>query len=471
MIKQVIILAQLLGLFFYQLFFIGDLTVTQNMPASIPQGKDTVVEITIDKEGVSGFAKIQQNFPDGFIVEPIDAKGATFSFKDNKLKFIWMSLPEENVFTISYKITPNETVEGNFMLGGKFSFISENERKNIEIPVSNFTIVKRVEEDIIVTEVVAEEIVEPSLQESLAVAINDALEVEEAVSEASTIKRGVVEEEVLEVNKMESATRSPVSILCKRTINPLGNGKYKVVLEISKTGVEGFCKITEEIPSGFLASEDNSNNGVFSFKGSAMKILWMGAPKEEVYSISYFIEANTGIENGLYDIVGFYFYLENDVTSKYIIDSTSFTLKVEELIAKESVVIIPPTDIVEEVVVAEEANKGVEIKKPIVAKEAITSTPSPEREVMYKVQVGAGHEKVSATYFATVFKLQDKVSTINHDGWIKYLVGSYSEYKLAKDKRNVVRGNVENAFVTAYNSGSRITVQEALMISNQKWYK
>ena len=109
--------------------------------------------------------------------------------------------------------------------------------------------------------------------------------------------------------------------------------------------------------------------------------------------------------------------------------------------------------------------------KIIVEKEDITSIPRPEKEVIYKVQVAAGHKKVSTTYFATVFKLQDKVSTINHEGWIKYLVGSYTEYKSAKDKTNVVRGNVKNAFVTAYNSGSRITVQEALMISNQKWYK
>jgi len=78
---------------------------------------------------------------------------------------------------------------------------------------------------------------------------------------------------------------------------------------------------------------------------------------------------------------------------------------------------------------------------------------------------------VPTTYFATVFKLQDQVSTINHEGWIKYLVGSYNEYQLARDKRNDVREKVETAFVTAYNSGSRITVQEALMISNQKWYK
>ena len=87
------------------------------------------------------------------------------------------------------------------------------------------------------------------------------------------------------------------------------------------------------------------------------------------------------------------------------------------------------------------------------------------------MQVAAGHKKVSPTYFASVYQLEDRVSTFNHKGWIKYLVGSYNTYKLARDKRNVVRENVEKAFVTAYNAGTRITVQEALMISSQKWYK
>jgi hypothetical protein len=485
MIKQFIILAQLLGLFFYQLFFTVDLTVTQKLQSSIVQGEEAIVEITIDKADLPGFAKVQQSFPDGFTAEPIETKGATFSFKDNKLKFIWMSLPEEKVFTISYKIVADETVEGDFSLGGKFSFISESERKNVDIPVSSFKVVKKAPEAIavvseMVEEEVAEEVVvveEPEIEEEEVAEIE-----EEPVVEAAIQQEPVVEEVVAEVAaKQESKTLVLGTIMCKRTIIPTTKGKYNVTIEVSKKDVEGFCKITEKIPTGFVATEDNSNNGVFSFKDNTMKILWMGAPKEDVYTVSYNLEALPETENGKYDIIGFYSYLENDATSKYIIDGTSFNLEqeeaIEELIVEEPVIVTPPKEVVAGVtkeegeVVAEEKAVEKVVQKPEVQEEGVTSTPSPEGDVTYKVQVGAGHKKVPSTYFATVFKLQDKVSTINHEGWIKYLVGSYDAYKAARDKRNVVRGNVKTAFVTAYNSGTRITVQEALMISNQKWYK
>jgi hypothetical protein len=57
-----------------------------------------------------------------------------------------------------------------------------------------------------------------------------------------------------------------------------------------------------------------------------------------------------------------------------------------------------------------------------------------------------------------------------NEGWKKYIVGKYDQYKSARDFRETIRAKgIENPFVIAYNNGKRITVQEALMVSNQKW--
>jgi hypothetical protein len=59
-----------------------------------------------------------------------------------------------------------------------------------------------------------------------------------------------------------------------------------------------------------------------------------------------------------------------------------------------------------------------------------------------------------------------------HDGWFKFTVGGWGTYADARSKRDELAPyNLPGPFVTAYNSGTRITVQEALMITKQSWVK
>jgi hypothetical protein len=465
MIKYLILFIHLIGLSFYQLIF-GDVSVSQNLPTNFNAGEEVVVEVVVKKEGVGGFAKVQQTLPDGFIAEVIDAKGATFSFKDNIVKFIWMALPSENEFKVSYKLKTIESVEGNFTLAGKFSFIDENERKNIEIPSSAITITKKSEPiAAVVEETSAPEETEIESEEVPAVA-----ELETPNTETEVVP--TVVEDIAAENKS-------VTISCERTIIEIDNGNaFKVSMKIAHTNLEGFAKIVETIPTGFTAEIIDSKGGVFSFKDNEAKILWMAAPVTKEFEVAYKLIAVDATPNS-YTVNGAFSYLDNDVTQKYIINSSDFTLSKtsEEPIAssiEESIEEEVFEEVAEEPTIKEEEVIEVVDETPVaevVNTKKVTSTPNPETGVSYKVQVGAGHQKVSKNYFVNKFNLTDPVATENHEGWIKYIVGSYSEYKAARDKRNNVRNNVKTAFVTAYNQGSRITVQEALMISNQKWYK
>lgn len=460
MVKQFILLIQLIGVFFYQLVLTGDVTVSQSIPETLQVGEEVIVEIKVNKSDASGFAKVQQDLPAGFSVEPTETKGATFSFKDNRIKFIWMALPSEEEFVISYKLKASQGTKGEFSIGGKFSFIADSERKNVVIPEGKF---KVTEEVLASNEEETENPIEETIQET-----NEET-TEEATEETAEENPVVTTENTTET---EEETTDALLVNTSRTIEKQDDGSFNVTITVDKSGVEGFAKISEQIPVGFIANEIESGGGVFSFKEGVAKVLWMAIPKADQFSITYSVKSTTA-PNGEYVVKGEFAYLENDVTQKKVIESTSFTLDVEQIVENNE-----STENNEEVV-AEETTEtdntteeiAEETTEEVTEETTPTSIPNPETGVSYKVQVGAGHQTVPANYFATKFNLQDNVSTENHEGWIKYLVGSFNEYKAARDKRNKVRNNVKTAFVTAYNSGKRITVQEALMISNQKWYK
>ena len=175
------------------------------------------------------------------------------------------------------------------------------------------------------------------------------------------------------------------------------------------------------------------------------------------------------------EITGVLSYLKGEETQKHQIKATSFSASGESLASNDNedeeeestnlqdkVDNKVEEDTEEDVVVdnTEEENKRTA---------PITNTPAPEKNVAYKVQVGAFREGITIAKYQKKFNLKDQISLENHQGWTKLITGSFSEYKTARDKRNNLRNKVKTAFVTAYNQGERITVQEALMITNQKW--
>jgi hypothetical protein len=433
MIKQLFLIVNFVSIFFYQLFFTSDVTVKHNIPASIQPNGEIDVELIVTKADISGFAKIQQEIPEGFTVEAIETQGATFSFKEQKLKLIWMALPQSNEFTIKYKLKNVAHTSGKFSITGKFSYIADNERTNIDIPTANITVSTE--------DIVAEET-------------------------ETTSNTGTNDEE----SRLPASNNTETSLSASRNIDNVGDNKFKVTLNITKENVEGFAKLSEFIPAGFIASNNNSAGGVFSTENNEVKVLWLSVPAENQFEVSYFIESTSASE--MQEITGVLSYLKGEETQKYQILATSFSAADESLAMNDN-------EEEEETSLQNKVNNQVEedTEDDVVVdntekeknKVPVTNTPAPEQNVAYKVQVGAFREGITIERYQKKFNLKDQINLENHQGWTKLITGSFSEYKSARDKRNKLRDKVKTAFVTAYNQGERITVQEALMITNQKW--
>ena len=454
MIKQLFILFNLIGVVGFNFLFEENVKIEVKAPEMADPGSTVKVEVTINKGNIDGFAKFQQDFPEGLSAEKENTGDATFSFKDQQLKCIWMAIPESESFTIIYNIKIDPNASGEYSINGNFAYIENNEKKMVVIPPINMN----VGNTLAMPEVTESEPPIPAAEEP--------------------------------IKASSPAKRDPENgVLCMRTISPL-KGKqeeFKVEIKINSDKT-GFAKIEEYIPEGFVASEIESMEGIFSFKNQVVKIIWMSLPEEEEFNVAYSLKAD-GKVSGNQKVKGNFAYIEGNTTMRFeltpsnifierdadgiatiIIDDEGGTFKEKE-VAAEFRMPLPEDDEVK--TFESEAPEEVAVEEPEeVKEEPIAKVPEPESDVVYKVQVAAGHKSVSNDYFSLKYKLKEKVNIENHEGWIKYTVGSFTKYKQGRDHRNEIwnTNKINDAFVTAYNYGNRITVQEALMITNQKWY-
>ena len=92
-------------------------------------------------------------------------------------------------------------------------------------------------------------------------------------------------------------------------------------------------------------------------------------------------------------------------------------------------------------------------------------------EIVFEVQFAATKNSVVTDYFEEKFNFRLTTKEENVESWWKYSTGIHEEYAEAKILRDEIRKNYsfQGPFVIARDDGQRISVQEALMKSGQKW--
>lgn len=470
--KISILILQMLILLFFNFDMNNNLTTNMNVPSEVQAGKSFEVNISIDKGNIQNFARFQQKLPYGLEAQPISTDNAEFKFEDNEVKLIWLKLPEKKEVNVAYAIHVNNILKGDFNISGEFAYIKGNERMSQRFTPKNITINPS-----------------PDVDESRIVDIEDYQ------------------------NRFIPVSSRKENVACIRRppqISP-DNNEINIELLVHKKNIDQFAKIEEHIPPGYIAKQNNTQNGIFVAKEQTVKFLWIQLPSPDNFTVSYKLIPKPEVELQKPDINGVFSYIKGEQTksiqtvqkdinfnaigpdaslSEILNDTLGITQEIEGIATTQD---IPedddgmgettPDQSVEEQEVhsteqqsqEEESTTQTESTNIPFNRESVQKSHilEPQTGVYYRVQIAAGHKPVDIEEYFSRYKLNETVKREQHEGWFKYSIGSFNIYKEARDKRVNIweTTKINDAFVTSYNNGVRITVQEALMITNQEWYK
>ena len=461
MIKPLIILFNTVSVFLFSFFF-GDtpVTISGNFPKSVNVATEFTAEIKINKGSIGGFAKLQLEVPQGFTVKELDSKTGNFSFATNIAKIIWTAMPNDPEFTVKFTISADASAAGAKTIASKFSFVNNNNKEVVEMTPAEI--------------VIGDGSVATSSTQSETTSSSTPSPTETAPPPTTN-----------STPSFENPTEPNSNIVCARTITTGSNAnEYNVEVKIKKGNIKGFAKYQEVLPAGFNAKGDKLNGSSFSVSDGKLKFVWVSLPTDEELTVSYVLEKSSSAASDAKLDNGEFSYLENDQSKKIrmgidaIGSKTTDVAKTETPVQTQTLVAEPTTTVAgttnpNEQVKTEPTTTTEPVKtEPVATAEPKSTVTKKEGNVTYNVQIGAFVNAIQSDVLAKKFNISENIKSEMAQGFNKFMVGNFNEYKEARTHReNIKQKGCNSAFVVAYNGAKRITVQEALMITSQKWFK
>jgi hypothetical protein len=512
MVKYILIILNALVVLIYGWFSSdGSITVSGNFPKSMKPGTEVVVELTVKKGSLGGFAKLQLELPEGVTVKEIDNKGASFTAGPGLAKWIWTSLPSDAEMIVKFNLVADASSNGTKTIGGKFSYIENNAKQ-----VSEMTPVEVVLSVDAVTPVANTESTPTPTSSTTEPSTSTPTTVTEPITSVpnnSNSTNTVVKTPTNNIGRNNtiansSATTTTTEPKTSPNGEPIGNvngtrkvtqinaNQFQVDIKIKKDGTKGFARFSDNLPEGFTAKQVKTDGSSFSVADGKIKFVWVTVPAVDELNISYTLN---GSNTKATTLMGEYSYLEDNQSKKIKLNNSDLPATPEavttnsEATATKTITEKPSdnsstanTTKTESTTKTPDNTASTSTDKNA----STTTTENPptnktestltenlnkkEGTVNYAVQVGAfTNGNVTANLLANKFKIKEKIRSEMASGFNKFMVGNFGEYKTARDHRETVKSNngIASAFVVAYNGGRRITVQEALTVTNQKWFK
>ena len=109
-------------------------TCIRQTPYKYKTGNDIMVNLLVYKRDMNKFAKIEEQIPAGFDAVEVESREGLFTFKEGVAKFVWMNLPLEKGFTVSYRLIPEASKSiSDLQISGTLSYILEGRNIAVEV--------------------------------------------------------------------------------------------------------------------------------------------------------------------------------------------------------------------------------------------------------------------------------------------------------------------------------------------------
>ena len=235
----------------------------------------------------------------------------------------------------------------------------------------------------------------------------------------------------------------------------LDENRTQVKLTIDQIEDGSFVKWTEYIPEGCVCEVENAAGASLRNSANSQVFLWFQTnSKTKMLSPSYVLTCPHGSSDLHFDGE-----LEVAFGTRTKTSHIAETVWVgEDLTLNETMRLNQPSD----------DQSVANSIKPI---EPTVAAAQPNANVAFAVQLMANHRDLSQDEACALLAYDGQLHTYRHEGWHKHLTDEVSTYSEARNLRSHVWETTiaKDAFVTASLEGERITVQEALLVSNQTW--
>ena len=112
---------------------------TTNLPETMKSGDSYDVEVTIIKGGLNSFAKFQMDLPAGFNASPLEIKGGSWTFDQQRAKIVWVSIPGDPNFKIKFKINATKVNVASALINSKLFYLENGVKQEFELPAHNIS--------------------------------------------------------------------------------------------------------------------------------------------------------------------------------------------------------------------------------------------------------------------------------------------------------------------------------------------